>query len=86
MKIRMLTNTNYNGFKRVDEIHDVPEVIAQRWLFNGIAESAEPEEIILEYMSSKELYKYCVEQGLEVEPKKSKDYYLEVLKEAEANE
>lgn len=37
-------------------------------------------------MKATELYKVCKEKGLEVEPKQSKDFYLEVLLEAERAE
>lgn len=79
IKIRMLTNTNYFGFKKVGDEFDVPEEIAQRWVKNGLAELSETVKINPEDLSAKELYKYCVEQGLEVEPKKGKEYYLEIL-------
>lgn len=85
MKVRMLADTNYQGFKAVGKEYDVPEIIAQRWVNNGIAEIAEKVVININDLSSKELYKLCVEQGLEVEPKKSKEYYLELL-EAEKEE
>ena len=34
-------------------------------------------------MKAKELYDMCIEKGIEVEAKKSKDYYIEKLNEAE---
>ena len=34
-------------------------------------------------MKAKELYDLCVEKGIEVEAKKSKEYYIEKLNEAE---
>ena len=38
-----------------------------------------PETTALDSMNAKELYKLCCEKGLEVEPKRSKEYYLELL-------
>lgn len=39
----------------------------------------EPEELDYEDMSAKELYQLCKEKGIEVKPKKDKDYYIEKL-------
>ena len=40
----------------------------------------EEEEIDLTSKTAKELYEMCIEKGLEAEPKKSKDYYINLLK------
>ena len=45
----------------------------------------EPEkENPYEGMKAKELYDLCIERGIEVEQKKSKEYYIEKLTEADA--
>jgi hypothetical protein len=44
-----------------------------------VKEEEQAEEKPMEEMNAKELYKLCCEKGLEVEPKKSKEYYLEML-------
>lgn len=79
MNVKMLVDTNYFGLKRINEEYEVPEDVARRWEKNGIAEIIQVVKINPEDLSAKELYKYCVEQGLEVEPKKQKEYYLEAL-------
>ena len=46
-------------------------------------ESTESGEVDYANMKAKELYDLCVEKGIEVEAKKSKEYYIEKLNEAE---
>ena len=82
MKVRMLTNTNYRGFRKVNDEFDVPEEVAVRWINKNIA--VEVEELMevgtsFDKMSVKQLYKMCIEQGLDVQPKKSKEYYIDEL-------
>lgn len=52
---------------------------------NEVQEGQEPEVEAVDYasMKAKELYDLCVEKGIEVEAKKSKEYYIEKLNEAE---
>ena len=87
MKVKMLVNTNYKGFRQIDEEIEVPKEVAIRWVTKGIAayvEEVEEEEIMeigttFENMSVKQLYKICIKQGLDVEPKRSKEYYIDEL-------
>lgn len=93
MKVKLLVDTAYNGPKRKGTVLEVPEHVASRWAKNKIAEVIEgpqeaPEVIeeeaveeAVDYskMNAKELYLVCKEKGLEVEAKKSKEYYLEKL-------
>lgn len=91
MKVKLLVNTAYNGPKKKGDEFDVPEVIANRWVKNKIAEVIEEDDPVgdpvvepdedVDYasMNAKELYLVCKEKGLEVEAKKSKEYYLEML-------
>lgn len=91
MKVKMLVNTNYKGFRQIDEEVNVPKEVGLRWIKKGIAayvdeveEEDTDDELDFTKMSTKQLYKYCVEQGLEVEPKKNKEYYLEAIQSIEA--
>lgn len=91
MKVKLLVNTAYNGPKKKGDEFDVPEAIANRWVKNKIAEVIEEdvpvgdpvvepdEDVDYASMNAKELYLVCKEKGLEVEAKKSKEYYLEML-------
>ena len=91
MKIKLLVNTAYNGPKKKGDEFEVPEAIANRWVKNKIAEVVEEElpvgdpevepveEVDYTSMNAKELYLVCKEKGLDVEAKKSKEYYLEKL-------
>ena len=84
MRVIMKQQTFYDGPRKPGDIVTVPESTAQRWIANGIAEPemtiSEPtiEEVVEK--TAKELYQECIDAGLEVEPKKSKAYYLEALK------
>lgn len=87
--VKFLVDTAYQGPRRAGEILAVPDDFANRWAKNGIAEiiekpeaDAEPIEAVVEdysKMNAKELYLVCKEKGIEAEPKKSKEYYLEKL-------
>lgn len=95
VKVKMLVNTAYQGPRREGEVVSVPEDFAKRWAKNGIAEyvheeveeaaEAEAEEVEAEVekdikeLNAKELYALCKEKGIDVEAKKSKEYYLEKL-------
>lgn len=46
-------------------------------------DDADEDEVNYEEMSAKELYALCVEKELDVKPKKSKEYYIEALEEAD---
>lgn len=46
-------------------------------------EGASSEGLDFSEMTKKQLYGLCVERGLEVEPKKNKEFYLEALLEAD---
>lgn len=43
-------------------------------------------DIDYESKNPKELYKICIDKGIDAEPKKSKDYYIELLNNAEEEE
>ena len=82
MKVKMLVNTNYKGFRQIDEEIEVPEEVAIRWINKNIA--VEVEELMevgtsFDKMSVKQLYKMCIEQGLDVKQKQSKEYYIDEL-------
>lgn len=62
-----------------DEIPQKVEVIGQE----PENETEGSGEVDYTNMKAKELYDLCVEKGIEVEAKKSKDYYIEKLNEAE---
>lgn len=81
--IKMLTSTTYQGVKKEGMEYEVPKEVAIRWSDNGIAEILTDYEEEDEYtdMTTKELYALAKEQGLEVEPKKNKKYYIRKLKE-----
>lgn len=46
-------------------------------------EEAEDEEIDYDEMTTKELYKLCIDKGIKVRPKKARSEYLELLEELE---
>lgn len=88
IKVKMLVNTAYQGPRKEGDIIPVPEDFARRWVKNGIAEFAGAQEVeqaeveeAVDYssMTAKELYELCKSQGIEVEAKKSKEYYIEKL-------
>ena len=93
-KVKMLVSTAYQGPRKEGEVISVPDDFAARWVKNKIAayveEVAEVEseqksvegEVVdeLESKNAKELYALCKEQGIEVEAKKSKEYYIEQLR------
>lgn len=83
--IKMLTSTTYQGVKRKGMEYEVPKEVAIRWSDNGIAEVLsefdEDGEDDYTNMTVKELYSLAKEQGLEVEPKKPKKYYIRKLRE-----
>ena len=58
--------------------------IEKELLEDAVEELEAPVEVAetepnLDELSAKELYKICCEKGLEAEPKRSKEYYLELL-------
>lgn len=93
-KVKMLVSTAYQGPRKEGEVISVPDDFAARWVKNKIAayveEVAEVESEQksvegeaadeLESKNAKELYALCKEQGIEVEAKKSKEYYIEQLR------
>lgn len=86
MKVKMNCTTRYNGsVVLLDSIIEVDEAVAKRWQDRKIADIYEGEdESPYAGMSAKKLYDVCVEQGLEVEKKKSAKYYIEILETTEA--
>ena len=93
-KVKMLVSTAYQGPRKEGEVISVPDDFAARWVKNKIAayveevaeveseqKSVEGESVDeLESKNAKELYALCKEQGIEVEAKKSKEYYIEQLR------
>ncbi len=93
MKVRMLKDTNYMGFKPVGSEPEVDNSIGLRWINKGIAEPIVAEERKKDIggdagddspskyagMSAKELYAVCKERELDVEARRSKDYYIHAL-------
>lgn len=100
MKVKMLIDTFYKKPLKRNEVVDIPETIAERWVKRNIAvfvlkkeevkkfkeevtevieEKVDKELKNMEDMTAKELYEFCLEQGLDVEPKKSKMYYLDTI-------
>lgn len=91
-KVKFLTDTAYRGPRKAGETISVPDDFAKRWAKNGIAKiiidangvtSPLPKTPKTEEgyskMNAKELFTLCKERGLVVEPKKSKEYYIEKL-------
>lgn len=81
MLVKMKVQTNFQGNKlKVGDEFDAKDAVAQRWAKCGIAEiidageSKDPKD-----MSAKELYKLCIEKGLEVAEKQPKPVYLKAL-------
>lgn len=75
----MLVQTHFNGETlKPGDTPVVPDDVAARWVENHLA-SALKEEKKLTDMTAKELYKICIDKGLEVEEKQSKAVYLEAL-------
>lgn len=81
MLVKMKVQTTFQGEKLVPDVEiDVNDVVANRWAKNGIAtiigkgEEKDPKE-----MTAKQLYKLCLEKGIEVPEKQSKEVYLEAL-------
>ena len=66
-----------------DEEEEViePELINEGEGTGEVQEGTQEEDAVVDYssMKAKELYDLCVEKGIEVEAKKSKDYYIEKL-------
>ena len=60
--------------KEIDEIF--PEILED---IDVEGQEQEDEQVDLERCSPKKLYALCKEKGLEVEPKQTKDYYIERL-------
>jgi hypothetical protein len=91
MLVKFLVNTAYKGERKVGDTIDVDSATAQRWLRNKIAESAELEvaevpqeapESALSSLTAKQLYKMCMDKGIETKPKLAKDVYIALLVEA----
>lgn len=57
-----------------NDVHDAPVAVAA-----GTAAADEHHEKALADMTAKELYKLCIEKGLEVAEKQPKDVYIELL-------
>ena len=81
MKVKMLVQTRFQGIAlRAGQEYDVKDDVANRWVKNRIAVLSEKEP---KDMTAKELYKLCLEKGIEVAEKQSKATYLEALGLAE---
>lgn len=93
MKVRMLKDTNYMGFKPVGSEPEVDNSIGLRWINKGIAEPIVAEEGKKDNggdagddspskyagMKAKELYEACKKRGINAEPKRPVAYYVELL-------
>lgn len=81
MLVKMKVQTNFQGIKlKAGDEFDAKDAVAQRWAKRGIADIIESgKEKDPKDMSAKELYKLCVEKGIEVAEKQSKAVYLEAL-------
>lgn len=60
--------------EEVEETEDVEEVVEEEVQEEEVEETPD-----YSGMNAKELYAICKEKGIEVEPKQSKEYYLEKL-------
>lgn len=95
MKVKMLTQTFWNGVRRIDDEVTVDSETGQRWIDKGIAsfvestpiaKTSEEEEVdgIYAGKKAKELYDLCVERGIPAEAKKAITYYVDLLEAADA--
>ena len=68
-----------------DEVNNEDDEVIAQEIENESEGSDEVQEgPVYTNMKAKELYDLCVEKGIEVEAKKSKEYYIEKLNEAAA--
>ena len=85
MIIKLIQQTRYNGIPVYPEdTFEVNESTGERWVKNGIAVVVEEEnkEVDPATLNAKQLYKLCIEKGLEVAEKQPKEVYLEALQNA----
>ena len=90
MKVKLKTNTCFSGRTlKIGETIEIKDEIAARWFKIGIAEIIEEKpvevetengEVDITKLSAKKLYQLCIEEGLEVEKQKPKQYYIDQLK------
>lgn len=80
MKVKMLVQTRLAGkvLHAGDEI-EVNDKIASRWERARISVIIEKKEKKPADMTAKELYKLCIDKGIEVAEKQPKEVYLEAL-------
>ncbi len=84
----MYKNLEKQGkIKLIRDRKDVAEIeingkITNTEISNAINNTPENsvEEIDYTHMKSSELYKLCIEKGLEAEPKRAAEYYINILK------
>lgn len=95
MKIKMLTNTNFEGMKFEGKEYDLSETIANRWINNGIAveveeiEETDFTEVEYKDMKVKELFAKCKLAGIAMDKEvvnamsaeEKKIYFIERLEE-----
>lgn len=81
MLVRIKVQTNFQKEKLfVGDEHEVSDAVAQRWAKCGIAEIIAEEKVKSpKEMTAKELYKLCIDKGIEVAEKQPKAVYLEAL-------
>ncbi len=95
MKVTMLKTTNFSGSKEAGKQYEVPDHIAVRWSNRNIASIVEEEKNIITEdkeeipsvdgyanIKAKTLYKMCLERGLNVNPKQSREVYIQALTES----
>lgn len=80
MLVKMKVQTNFQGTKlNVGDEFDVKDAVAQRWAKCGIADVLGEPAKAPKDMSAKELYKLCIDKGIEVAEKQPKAVYLKAL-------
>lgn len=80
MLVKMKVQTTFEGtVLRIGDEVNVNDTVAQRWAKCGIADTLQKAEKLPKDMSAKELYKLCVDNGIEVAEKQPKAVYLEAL-------
>lgn len=74
----------HNKIKLIRDRKDVAEIEINGKVtnsdINNALENSKEAEIDYTHMKSSELYKLCLEKGLEVEPKRASEYYINMLK------
>ena len=92
MKVKMLTNTNYQRKAlRMGAEVDVPDDVAQRWEARRIAEVVNPaankgngeKDVNLNKMTSAQLDEYAEAKGIDISAAGNKAEKLEIIQAAE---